>query len=114
MTLPDTAGKAEEAEMMTRSALYMETYADFLKKNCNLEGNQKVNLTFKQRKGLRSLLKQIKAGELVVCKSDKSGKLVVLATEIYKKMGLVHVGDDRLIHYKDTKRIKKILNAHTS
>ena len=38
----------------------------------------------------------------------------VVSTEVYRDLGQVHIGDDKLIQYKDAKRIQRTLNAHTS
>ena len=46
-------------------------------KNRNQEGE---NLTVKERRGIQKLKERIKEGEIVVLKTDKSGKLVVCDT----------------------------------
>ena len=104
--LPDAVKKTEESEILQRSNLILETYSEYKKSNCNSKGDQRSNLSHKQRLGLQSLKKKVKEKSIIVCKTDKSGKLAVVSPEIYKELGQVHIKDDKPIEYKDAKKIQ--------
>ena len=44
---------------------------------------------------MRKLTKRVKAGEIVVIESDKSGKLCICSMEAYMAMGDAHAQKDR-------------------
>ena len=48
-------------------------------------------------RGLRKLKKRISNEEIIILKTDKSGKLAVMKRENYLKMGLEKCRDDKLI-----------------
>ena len=81
--LPDSVSRSEEAEILTRSEKYQRAYHDYKTQHCNTEGNQKSNLTHKQRQGLKSLKERVKSGELIICKTDKSDKVIAVSRELY-------------------------------
>ena len=56
------------------------------------------NLTDSEQKGLESIKKRIKQGELCVCQTDKSGRLAVLTKEQYIKAGLEHASKEKNYH----------------
>ena len=67
-----------------------------------------------QRKGLKSLKRRIKQGELLVVESDKSGKFVVCSTVAYIQMGNSHAANDEEILNEQVKDIQNKLRGHTS
>ena len=60
-------------------------------------GEQPTNLTESQQIGLKSLKKRVKEAQIIILKTDKSGKLCVATVEEYIRMGQVHTGKDQLI-----------------
>ena len=102
----------------------MDEYKIF--KNKLLEGKKKEgkrnndkinqecdNLTESERRGLSKLRKRIQKGEIVVVKTDKSGKLAVMEKEKYRIMGLKGCLEDRKIDRQELLKIEKKLNDHT-
>ena len=79
-------------------------------KNKNQEG---IDLTVKERKGIQKLRDRIKEGEIVVLKTDKSGKLVVANKEDYLKMGQRKIAEDRKLDRAEIKKIEEKINDHT-
>ena len=53
----------------------------------NSNGDQRMNLTRKQMLGLKSLKERIRRQEIVILKSDKSGKLVAVGPVEYLTIG---------------------------
>ena len=70
-------------------------------------------MTESQQAGLKALKKRIQEGELVILKTDKSGKLRVLTVEEYIRMGLEHAGKDKIISRKKIEEIEKEINGHS-
>ena len=68
-----------------------------------------TNLTTSEKRGLRKLNKRVKAGETVVIKSDKSGKLCICSMEAYMAMGDVHAQKDRLAKWDEIRESQKII-----
>ena len=71
-------------------------------------------MTQAERNGLKKLKKKISETDLVIGKTDKTGKLCALNLEEYRKGGLEHTQKDKEINRQDTKKIQRILNGHTS
>ena len=65
-------------------------------------------MTEAQLKGLKSLKKRVKEGQIVICKTDKSGKFGVASLEAYKQMGEVHTrGDEEIGIDRDIKSVSE-------
>ena len=79
-------------------------------KNRNQEGQ---NLTGRERKGLQKLRERIREGEIVVLKTDKSGKMMVASKEEYLKMGKSKIAEDRKLNRAEIKKIEENINNHT-
>ena len=104
----------EEASMEVRRNTWLRIYERFMKDNCDDDGNVKDGiLNNQQKRRLKKLCQRIKAGEIVVTKTDKSGRFFVSKTEDYEEKGRVHVGTDREIGRKEVSRIETRLNTLT-
>ena len=114
VVLPRAAKPNLEAEIRVRKDTFAETFERYKQQHCTGEGNQRSNLSHQQRLGLQSLRKRIKDKQVVICKSDKTGKLIPVSPEVYQQMGNVHIGDDREISNWETHVIQKTVNNHTS
>ena len=64
-------------------------------------------------KGLKKLKKRIANGEIVLVKTDKSGKMAVIEKEKYLSIGNKGNKIDKPLTRKEVKRIEKKLNDHT-
>ena len=73
-------------------------------KNRNQEGQ---NLNAKERRGIQKLRERIKEGEIVILKTDKSGKLMIANKEDYLKMGKSKIAEDKKLD------IEEKINNHT-
>ena len=71
------------------------------------------NLSKSEKKGLKSLRKRIRKGEIVVLKSDKSSKLCVIKKEKYLQVGIKNQGEDKKIDRIELQKIEKKINEHT-
>ena len=63
---------------------------------------------------LKSLMKRTKDGEIIVMKTDKSGKFSVTNREKYIEMEQVHIGKDREVTREEIRSTDKTLNEHSS
>ena len=59
-------------------------------------------------------MKRMKKENLVIMKTDKSGKLCATSEQMYKEMGEVHVKEDKVINRVKIREIDKIMNEHST
>ena len=71
------------------------------------------NLTRQEIRGLKKLKQRVKKGELVIVKSDKSGKIMAMDKREYLKIGVKGVGKDKKITREEVKKIEERVNDHT-
>ena len=109
MTLPKPLPVQEEALIEIRREIHNRIYKEH-RKNFTIDGDQIDNLDEKEIRGLRSILKRIRAGELIVIKTDKSGKFCIVSVEDYLKLGEAHTKKDREISRREVMETEKILN----
>ena len=83
-----------------------------MSRHCSKGGKQIPNLTKEQEKGLESLKRRVKDGELVILPTDKTGKFAVMTRSTYKKAGLSHIKEDKEVGYEDLWEAQKELNGH--
>ena len=109
VTLPKPISIVREAQIENRREIHDRIYQRYREENCNDRGEQQQNIAEDEKKGLRSLMKRIKDEEIVIIKTDKSGKLSVTNREKYLEMGRVHVGNDKEVDRAKIKDTDKIL-----
>ena len=80
----------EEANLVTRRTIIENLATQFIQSSKLQE-----NLTASEKRGLRKLTRRVKAGEIVITETDKSGKLCICSMDAYIKMGDVHAEKDR-------------------
>ena len=71
------------------------------------------NLTEEQKRGIKSLKRRQKEGEIVIFQTDKSGKLAADTPENYAEAARPHIEKDEVITEKDYEDIEKLINAHS-
>ena len=71
------------------------------------------NLTAAEKRGISKLRKRIEKDEMVIVKTDKSGKLGVISKERYLKTDIKGNGADKEVNRDELKKIEKNLNDHT-
>ena len=112
--LPKPLPTHQEAITAVRREKWLEEHSKYERENCDENGNQKSNLSAAQQRGLKKLRKRIKEGEIIVVKTDKSGKLAVVAVEDYIKMGEIHTSNDKEVDEEKSKEIQRKLNGNVS
>ena len=112
--LPKPLPPSEEASIEMRRENYRKIFREVKRKITNEKGEQKPNLTETAIKGLKSIKKRIKDEEIIVLKTDKSGKFAITDRENYIEMGKVHTGKDRIVTRKEIREKERVLNGHTS
>ena len=84
-----------------------------MERKCSEKGEQiQSNLTSKEKRGLKSLLKRIQEGEIVVNVTDKSSKLCVNSMESYIRQGQEHVKNDRAIEWEEVEIMQRRVSSH--
>ena len=85
----------------------------FLETKCDKKGfESESNVNARMKAGRARLMKRIEAGEVIVTKTDKSGKLAIMPMWIYEEMGKVHTNKDREIDDHEVAKIQRDLNKH--
>ena len=87
-------------------------YKKYREEVCNKKGEVRGNLTEDEKDGLKSLQKRIKEQEIIILKTDKSGKLCVTTREEYRKMGEEHTNKDEVIDRKGIIEKERQRNGH--
>ena len=112
VTLPKPLPISDEALIEIRREIHGNIYNTFRHEHCSKNGEQKQNLTEQEQKGLESLVKRISEEDLIIMKTDKSGKFCITTREEYKKMGNDHTKNDKVIGRDRIREIERILNGH--
>ena len=112
VTLPKPLSTNHEAGFEMRRGTSDVIYEGYRKEECNGKGEVRGNLTMEEKDGLRRLQKRIKEKEVVILKTDKSGKLCLATREEYERMGAEHTGKDAEIDRKGIIEKEKQLNGH--
>ena len=113
ITLPRPLNIIREAQIENRREIHNRIFQEYRKEFCPSNGEQESGLTDEEKKGLRTLQKRIKKGEIVALKTDKSGKFSIATREKYLEMGEVHVGKDTIIDRKKVRELDKIMNENS-
>ena len=113
VTLPKPIRIEREAQIETRRTLHERIYQEYRRENTKENGEQKSNLTEEEEKGLRSLQKRMKNEDLVIMKTDKSGKMSVTKKENYLEMGKAHTGEDKKVGREKIREIDKLMSEHS-
>ena len=114
VTLPKGLPEDQEAHIEIRRSKYMEISRKYISSNCSKKGEQRSNLSKDELKGLISLKKRIKEGNLIIMNTDKSNKFGLTDIETYRAMGRVHTSKDRKISRKELIKREKILNSNST
>ena len=62
------------------------------------------SLTPSEKRGTVKLKIRVANGSILICETDKSGKLAVLASDLYYKLGKEHSQGDEDISWADVKQ----------
>ena len=103
-----------EALLEIRRQKYTETFVEYKENHCDKEGKQRSNLTKQQASGIRKLKKRISEGEIIVCETDKAGRLCVMPVEMYMEAGLTHTDKDEEVDEEFVQQCQRKLNGHVS
>ena len=71
-------------------------------------------MTREEKRGLKSLMKKMSKGEILIMKTDKSGKMSVTNREKYIEMGQAHIGEDKEVDRVKIIETDRILNEHSA
>ena len=69
------------------------------------------NLTEKQKRGIKSLKRKQKEGEIVIFQTDKSGKLAADTPDNYTEAARPHIEKDMIVTQKEYEDVEKLINA---
>ena len=112
VTLPKGLPEDQEAHIEIRRSKYLEVCRKYITNNCNQKGEQRSNLSKEELRGLISLKKRIKEGNLIIMNTDKSNKFGLTDIDTYRAMGRVHTSKDKKITRRELIEREKTLNSH--
>ena len=111
--IPKSVNNEDEALLQVRRKAVMDDFDEYVKKNCGRNGVQNnMNMTEEQKKGMSSLQKRVKEGEIVITTTDKSGKFAVVDKELYVEAANVHLKDEE-ITVDQVREIEILINRHS-
>ena len=113
VTLPKPLSPDDESRLEVRKRTQKETFEKYRKEHTNTKGEQKPNLTPEEKSGLKSLQKRIKNEEIIIVKTDKSGRFIVTTPEKYVEMGLEHTSKDKEIDWNKVRELERKVIQHT-
>ena len=113
VTLPKPLPTHQETMIEMRREIHAQIFKKYKQEKCTKDGEQESNLTPEQQAGLKSLKKKIKDGDIIVLKTDKSGKLCVASRDAYVKMGMIHTEKDKKIGWNEIQEMEKQINGHS-
>ena len=112
--LPKPIAASREAMIAVRATEWAKVREEYMEEFTKEDGKQESNLTASQGRGVKSLLRRVKEGDIVVIQTDKSGILVVMSMEEYLKAGTVHTAKDDETNHEFAKENQRLLNGHSS
>ena len=110
--LPKQLPVTEEAMIELRRDVHSKVYEEHRRRRTK-EGEQTNNMSEVELRGLRSLLLRIKKGEIIIMKTDKSGKFCIVSVADYLEMGQVHIKKDLEVSRADMIATDKTLNGNS-
>ena len=69
-------------------------------------------MTKSERRGMKKIKARIKAKEIAVCETDKSGSLCLMPLEMYKKLGEEHIKGDPVVDWERVREIQRLMKGH--
>ena len=112
VTLPRPLETNNEALIEIRRGMNEKIYNDYRRETCNKKGEVKGNLSEEETDGLKSLQKRMRDQEIIIVKTDKSGKMCAMSRDEYLRMGREHTMRDEKIERKAIIEKEKQLNGH--
>ena len=79
VVLPRAQSNEKESKLEGQRIEILEKHRKWTKENCDCKGEQEMNLSTTQVLGWKSLRKRIKAEEILVIVTDKSGRFAVMS-----------------------------------
>ena len=112
ITLPKVLPADKEVYINLKRETFMKTMKKYLKKY--KQTKIKMNITRKQYKGYRRIMRRLKNGEFKMALIDKSNNSAVIGFEEYLKIGGEHMKKDKKVTLEEAKNLAKKSDQHTS
>ena len=111
--LPETLDNREESKLLAFKAEVMQITSNYISSHCDSRGNQKMNITADQLRGVNSLKKRCKQEDLVIMETEKSKRLSIMTKPNYIASTEPHIRDDLKVSGTGLVSIERLLNGHT-
>ena len=113
LKLPKPTTIRQESAVEEIKHKMLEKVQEYVKSECDDKGFPKSNLTKNEKDGMAKVKKKIENKEMVIFKTDKSGKLTADSIENYRKSLEVHTVKDKKIDSKEVQAIELEMNRQT-
>ena len=111
--MPPARPVKEECVLQTRENAWMEEWRRYRGEECGKEGSQQHHqLTREECLGKASLLKRVSKGEIHISPSNKGKGLVVMSTDLYHDMSVVHTLGDKKVDWRELEDSQREVRAH--
>ena len=112
ITLPKSGSASLEAYLEIRRQEMSRTFDECMEILGEGDKTGYNNLDMEERQGLKSLKDRVKAGDIIICATDKSGRFAVLSRKQYIEAGEEHTKNDKEINLEESKAVERELNGH--
>ena len=101
-------------EMSTKETLWYLKYKGYMTRYCDDKGRIKIdNMTRSERRGFFKLAKRVKANDIVISTTDKSGEITISSYASYMEQGQVHIKNDTKVSWEEVNDAKHRVLCHT-
>ena len=115
VNFPREGGKYDDEAMLEMVRMELRgVFKSYFEENCLKGGVQKSNLNDAERRGLKSLQKRVRANEILVVPTDKSGRFAIMTLATYEMAGLAHTKKDVVVPFSEIKSTQTGLNGNVS
>ena len=112
--LPGPLTAKQEQELEVRRMEWSQIFDEYMANFTDEKGVQESNLTQAEKRGLDSLKKKVKAGDIIIVQTDKSGRFAVMSKEEYERAGRKHTDKDIEVDLNFLLENQKRINGHIS
>ena len=112
--LPGPKSTKVEEGIEYRRMVWRRIFRDFKDQYADEKGIQESNLTENEERGLKKLKKRVKAGEIVIVRTDKSSRFSIMSLKEYERAGNVHTNKDTEVNLEFLIKNQRKINGHLS
>ena len=115
VTFPKEVGKYDDEATLEMVRLeLLDVFKKYCDEKCSKGGVQASNLDECEMRGLKSLQKRVKDGEILIVPTDKSGRFAIMSVATYELAGSAHTKKDEEVTPEIVRSTQAELNGNVS